>query len=344
MAAVVLGCMRFDPDVQIKGVILNRIAGSRHEDVLRKSIEEHCQIPVVGAIPKLTELNFPERHMGLVPTFEHAWANESIDVMSEIAEKYIDIISIESIARTESRYNREAPKQDQGPVGQANEKDLTKIRPTIGIIKDSAFQFYYPENINALEMAGADIVFISPLNSEKIPEVDALYIGGGFPETHAEVLAENKVFRDKVKSLAESGLPIYGECGGLMYLGEELVLDNKTYPMTGVLPVVFGFSKKPQGHGYTIAEVQNENPYFKVGSELKGHEFHYSSVLQFKGSDKDLVFSMKKGKGFKSQRDGLCYKNVLATYTHIHALGTPEWAASFVIRAQKYKTKMGQAS
>jgi len=175
--------------------------------------------------------------------------------------------------------------------------------------------------------------------------VDALYIGGGFPETHARVLAENTEFRNSLKSLAEDGLPIYGECGGLMYLGESLVLEGVSYPMAGVFPVVFGFSKKPQGHGYTIVEVVGNNPYFKVGSELKGHEFHYSSVLKWNGKESDLAFLMKKGKGFKDQRDGLHYKNVFATYTHLHALGTPVWAESFVQAAGVYKNKKaGQIS
>ncbi|MBE9530894.1 MAG: cobyrinic acid a,c-diamide synthase, partial [Proteobacteria bacterium] len=133
------------------------------------------------------------------------------------------------------------------------------------------------------------------------------------------------------------GLPIYAECGGLMYLGEELVLGEKSFPMAGILPVVFGFSKKPQGHGYTIVAVEQPNPYFKVGTQLKGHEFHYSRVLKWRGTDKDLAFNMKRGAGFINNRDGVCYKNVLATYTHIHALGTPSWAKAMVRNAVAYK-------
>jgi cobyrinic acid a,c-diamide synthase len=124
-----------------------------------------------------------------------------------------------------------------------------------------------------------------------------------------------------------------------MYLGEELVLDGKSYPMAGVLPIVFGFSKKPQGHGYTIVKVERENPYYKVGTEIKGHEFHYSQVLKWRGNDRDLAFSMKRGVGVINKRDGLCYKNVLATYTHIHALGTPSWAHAMVQNAISYRNK-----
>jgi cobyrinic acid a,c-diamide synthase len=212
-----------------------------------------------------------------------------------------------------------------------------RLRPKIGIIRDSAFQFYYPENIEALEAAGAKTVVISPLSSDRIPPIDALYIGGGFPETHARQLAQNIKFREQLNGLAKDGLPIYAECGGLMYLGEELVLDENSFPMAGVLPVVFGFSKKPQGHGYTVVTVEHPNPYFKAGTELKGHEFHYSRVLKWRGTDKHLVFNMKRGVGFINHRDGVCYKNVLATYTHIHALGTPSWAQAMIRNAAAYK-------
>jgi cobyrinic acid a,c-diamide synthase len=338
MAAAVLGCMTFDPDTQIKGVILNRVAGPRHEKVLRKNIEHHCGIPVLGAVPKLDWQNFPERHMGLLPTPEHGWAKDSIQAASQLAVRYLDLESLAAIA------------DDAGPLPVSTDLQESilaeaesllnsdpKLRPRIGIIKDSAFQFYYPENIEALESAGAETIVISSLASDTIPPIDALYIGGGFPETHAQQLAQNVTFKDQLKSLAKDGLPIYAECGGLMYLGEELVLDETSFPMAGVLPVVFGFSKKPQGHGYTVVTVEHPNPYFKVGTQLKGHEFHYSRVVKWRGTNNDLAFNMKRGVGFINNRDGVCYKNVLATYTHIHALGTPSWAKAMVRNAIAYK-------
>jgi cobyrinic acid a,c-diamide synthase len=336
MAAVVLGCIKFDPTVTIKGIILNRVAGPRHENIVRKSVENYCGIPVLGAVPKLGKQNFPERHMGLIPTPEHEWANDSINAALNMAKSYIDLDSLIEIACTS---NQQPATGNQQPAT-SNRQPATGNRqpaPRIGIIKDSAFQFYYPENIDALVAAGAETVFISPLKINKIPPIDALYIGGGFPETHAKELSENEQFRNELKALAEDGLPIYAECGGLMYLGEELVLDNKSYQMAGVLPVVFGLSKKPKGHGYTIISVERENKYFKKGSEIRGHEFHYSYVLEWKGNDEDLVFNMKKGNGFINKMDGLCYKNVLATYTHIHALGTPSWAKTMVSNAISYK-------
>jgi cobyrinic acid a,c-diamide synthase len=359
MAAVVSGCMQFDPDVRIKGVILNRVAGLRHENILRKSIEHFCGVPVIGAVPKLSNQNFPERHMGLVPTPEHSWAKESIDAMSQVATKYMDLEQIKKIACKDG--SRMAGKRDlEESLKFRNSQDRSqKLRisvndqrsekqkvgkdkdvPIIGIIKDSAFQFYYPDNFEALVLAGAKLVFISSLVEQTIPSIDALYIGGGFPETHAEELAGNKKFKEQLKSLGENGLPIYAECGGLMYLGEELVIKEKSYPMVGIFPVSYSFSKKPKGHGYTIVSVVRENPYFKIGTEIKGHEFHYSSVLKWRGDDSDLAFSIKRGTGFINKKDGVCYKNVLATYIHIHALGTPSWAKSMVRNAILYKEKL----
>jgi len=351
MAAVVLGCIKFDPTVKIKGIILNRIAGPRHENIVRKSIEKYCGIPVLGAVPKLGKQNFPERHMGLIPTPEHEWASNSINAALQMAKSYINIDSLIEIANEKSLKKPEEiiPKPElinelstQQVLGYPEKHEPGFSAPKIGIIKDSAFQFYYPENIDALVSSGAEIIFISPLTTNKIPAVDGLYIGGGFPETHAEELSKNEQFRNELKTLAEDGLPIYAECGGLMYLGKELVLNDKSYPMAGVFPIVFGLSQKPKGHGYTIISVERENKYFKKGTEIRGHEFHYSYVIEWKGNDRDLIFNMKKGNGFLNKKDGVCYKNVLATYTHIHALGTPSWAESMVSNAISYKKKQGK--
>ena len=341
MAAVVAGCKHFDRDVPLAGIVLNRVAGARHESILRKSIESHCGIPVLGALPKLGRQNFPERHMGLVPTAEHQWARDSVAAAAKIAQAYIDLeamIKLATAATGPAVTAGDPPRATALPQVAASADGPA---PKIGVVQDSAFQFYYPENIEALVSAGAEIVGVSPLSQDQLPPVDALYIGGGFPETHAERLAENETFRRQIKSLAENGLPIYAECGGLMYLGEALVLDAKTFPMTGVLPAVYGLSRRPQGHGYTVVEVDGENPYFEVGTQLKGHEFHYSKVLEWHGRENDLVFSMQRGSGFVGGRDGVCYQNVLATYTHLHALGTPEWAPALVRRAAEYRAAAG---
>ena len=339
MAAVVAGCHQFDPDVPIRGVILNRVAGSRHENILRQSIETHCGIPVLGAVPKLRQQDFPERHMGLVPTPEHAWAQESVEAIAEVVEKHVDVTALIDIAgRAPAVQPAVSGSIDvYGSGDRENSSSDDRIVPTIGVIRDSAFQFYYPENIEALAAAGGKTIFFSPLETDRVPAVDGLYIGGGFPETHAETLAQNERFRNELKHLADNGLPVYAECGGLMYLGRELILKERSYPMAGVLPISYGFSKRPQGHGYTIISVEKENPYFQVGREHRGHEFHYSRVLAWQGRDEDLVFRMKRGNGIWKGRDGARHKNVLATYTHLHALGVDDWAEGIVRAAREYR-------
>jgi cobyrinic acid a,c-diamide synthase len=353
MAAVVSGCAQFDPEVRIKGIILNRVANPRHEKKLRNSIEHYSKIPVVGAIPRQRHEYFPERHLGLVPTVEHDWANDSIEAIAGIAEKHIDLDAISEIAQNAPELNADdglrpatspsaVSSGSNGSAGSSAESDKAvsahkQEKPRIGVIKDSAFQFYYPENLDALAAEGAELEFISPLEMQVLPELHALYIGGGFPETHAAQLSENQNFARQLKEIVEEGFPIYAECGGLMYLGAELILGDMSYPMTGILQLVFDFYKRPQGHGYTVVKVEGENPYFPIGTEIKGHEFHYSRVKNWSGNDDDLVFRMQRGAGIHDDRDGILYKNVLATYTHIHALGNPGWAKALVAKALDYQ-------
>jgi len=333
VAAMVMGCGRFDPEVNICGVILNRVAGARHESIIRKTVEQYCALPVLGAIPRIKAEVFPERHMGLVPTPEHAGADDSIDKAAGMAQQYLDLDRLMAIAKEAPRFATPS-----GVLEGTNKLPSGRKVPSprIGVIRDAAFQFYYPENLEALEASGAKIVTFNALADPGLPRLDGLYIGGGFPETQAQALAENKGFRQDVRRLGEKGLPIYAECGGLMYLGKGLVLDGVTYPMVGLLPVVFGFSKRPQGHGYTIFEVKKPNPYFRPGTRVRGHEFHYSNVLEWGGKPEDLAFRMVRGSGFDGQGDGVCYRNTLATYSHIHALGTPSWAEAMVDASAKY--------
>ena len=345
MAAVVLGCLHFDPQVKIGGVVLNRVAGTRHEKNLTQNIEYHTGVQVLGAIPKLADNHFPERHMGLVPAPEHTWARGALSAVLRIAKDYLNLEAIARIAIEAPSFEKDVP-TDDAPLFHDKEIRIAVRansggKPRIGIIRDAAFQFYYPENIEALASAGAETVFISPLSQGTIPQLDALYIGGGFPETHARELAENSPFRRELKMLAENGLPIYAECGGLMYLGSSLVLDGKTFPMCDVLPIDFGFHKRPRGHGYTAVTVVGDNPYFALGTELKGHEFHYSYLKTKRCEDLRFAFSMQRGVGLMEGNDGVCYKNVLATYTHIHALGTPGWAPSMVKNALQYRLCTG---
>ncbi len=329
-AAMVLGCKLFDPEVAIKGIILNQVATSRHESIIRSSITHHCNLPVLGAVPRRRDVTFPGRHLGLVPPQEHPSAEQAVAMAAEVVEQCLELDKLSELA------NNASPLIVPDILKRGiSRKRRRRVR--IGVIRDSAFQFYYPENLEELTRRGAMLVEISALRDKELPEIDALYIGGGFPETHGEVLSANTSFRNSIRESAEAGLPIYAECGGLMYLGEALVLKGKTYPMAKIFPITFGLQKRPQGHGYTIFEVEKSNPYFAVGCTLKGHEFHYSRAIKLRDDRISLVFRVKRGYGLDGKRDGLCYKNVLATYSHIHALGTSEWADALVRLAIAYK-------
>jgi cobyrinic acid a,c-diamide synthase len=209
--------------------------------------------------------------------------------------------------------------------------------PRIGFIRDRAFWFYYPENLEQLERRGAVLVEVNAISSPQLPEMDALYIGGGFPETQARALAENRRFRKNLKEEIENGLPVYAECGGFMYLGERLLVDNRSYPMVGALPVEFILQKTPQGHGYTVLKVAAPNPYYHVGDEVRGHEFHYSRPVVTREKGLQFAFTVNRGRGIDGVRDGLCRKNVLATYTHVHAAGNSHWAEGLFEAALSHK-------
>jgi len=332
-AAAVLGCQHLDPEVSIQGVVLNRVSGPRHEEMLRTTIERYCRVPVVGAIPKLKEDDFPERHMGLVTALEHPEAREAIFSRIQVVERYLDLDKVLAIAD-------QAPPLTWEPVYPRKRASKAYRQPTIGIIRDSAFQFYYPENLEALERRGASLLTINALQDTFLPELDGLYIGGGFPETHAEQLAANDQLRKKLRSAIEAGLPVYAECGGLMYLGRNLEIKGNIYPMVQALPMDFRLEQKPQGHGYTELEVVNTNPFYPVGTTLRGHEFHYSRVTRFDLSPESLAFAMRRGSGILDRKDGVCYKNILATYSHVHAIGTPEWAEGLIRRALAYQREL----
>jgi len=344
IAAMVLGCQNMDRAVSIGGIVLNRIATNRQEALIRKAIEKRCGLPVVGAIPKLKKDPFPERHMGLTPFQESRDVAESLALVSDIGEKYIDVDRVLKIANEASPL--ETGIKDYGlGINKKITTVVTNPQPLtpnpvvkIGIIRDSAFQFYYQENFEELERQGASLIEVSPLSETKLPELDALYMGGGFPETHAIALADNVSFRKSLLDAVQKGLPVYAECGGLMYLGKSLVLAGQTYPMVGALPIIFGLEKKPQAHGYSIVEVGKDNPYFSVKTVLRGHEFHYSRVLEIEQDSTYMAFNVKRGHGIIDDKDGICYKNVLAAYTHLHAIGSPEWADGMINSAKKFKS------
>ncbi len=329
LAAFVLGCLKLDPDVQIAGVILNKIAGARHERVIRETIEKITGIPVLGAIPKLNLINLlPERHLGLVTPEEHGKTKNSCNELGRIVEKYVDTDKIYELANKSNQL-------ESRPELTINRYKTDK-QITVGYFYDSAFTFYYPENIEELEKSGAKLKKISPLQDSFLPDMDVLYIGGGFPETHAEILSKNGSLLKEVKNAAEDGLPIYAECGGLIFLAESLRCGNELYPMSSVLPINVEIRSKPVGHGYCEFQVDRVNPFFPVGNRIKGHEFHYSAIVD--GLDKiSTAYRVLRGSSYLNGREGFVYKNVFASYFHLHALSLPVWADVILNAAKNFK-------
>jgi cobyrinic acid a,c-diamide synthase len=332
VAAMVLGCRELDPRIDIRGVVLNRLGSSRQEAIIRQAIEHAVGIPVVGALPRMTKDVFPQRHLGVTPHQEHANARQVGDTLAEMAAEYIDLAAVEGLMAECGNVTAEvaAPQAGQpSGIGQSE-------RMRIGVLRDAAFQFYYPDNLEALVAEGGELVEIDALTAVELPELDGLYIGGGFPETSARQLAANEKFRASLRRAAGAGLPIYAECGGLIYLGESILLDGTEYPLAGVFPVRFGLARKPQAHGYTVLLVSGSNPFYPPGLEIKGHEFRYSTVIDWRGEVSSLAMTMKRGVGFIGGADGLVFNNVLALYTHIHAAATPEWAPALIAKAREY--------
>ncbi|MDD5563195.1 MAG: cobyrinate a,c-diamide synthase [Thermoanaerobaculaceae bacterium] len=324
VAAQILGCQVMDPKLNLAAVIINRVASRRHEAVIREAIAQTTDVPVLGAIPAQETLDLPSRHLGLVPVAEHPRAQEIVERAADLVGAHVDLDALLAVAA-------EAPRIEALPAAPAPTHGGPSVR--IGVARDAAFSFYYPENLEGLERAGAELVFVSPLADGALPEMDALYLGGGFPEEHAVGLAENRGFREALGRRVADGMPVWAECGGLMYLARELVTGNVAHPMVGAIPVTVEQTGRPQGHGYVAARVDAPNPFLAAGTALRGHEFHYSRIVSG-GDPLPTALAVQRGVGTGGGRDGILAANALACYTHIHAAGAPEWAPAMVRAAR----------
>jgi len=322
LAACVLGCQALDPGIRLAGVVLNQVSGPRHERVIRDALERLCDIPVVGVVPRLAgDARLPSRHLGLVTPAEHEDLEGPGRPLVEQVGRRLALHSVLALARSAAATECAAPPVARGGDGRG-------LR--IGLVRDSAFTFYYPENLESLETAGAEIVAISSLTAAALPDdLHALYIGGGFPETHAAAIGDNRPFLDDLRRRAEAGLPIYAECGGLMLLARRLRHGDRVSVMAGVLPCDVEVCPTPQGHGYAEIVVDVANPFFPVGVSLRGHEFHYSRIVD-SGRVPATACWVRRGVGSLRGRDAIVRHNVWAAYTHLHARATPEWATGLL--------------
>ncbi len=300
-AAMELGFSTYDPDVKMAGTILNRVGSERHLSMLKNSL----RLPIFAALPRQKDVEMKSRHLGLEMGFER---EHDLDALASFVEDNSDLDKILELGL------ELCPGREQEGDRVAAEKDVR-----IGIAYDEAFCFYYYENFRELERRGAELVFFSPLRDD-MPDVDGLYIGGGYPELHAAAL-ESAPARKQIKKASEDGMPIYGECGGLIYLCSEIAFEEGSYKMAGALPAATIMTKKLQALGYAEAEVVGPNPVVEMGEIVRGHEFHYSRV-ECEG-DARFAYKLRRGKGISEGRDGLVEHSTLGGYMHAHFYSYP---------------------
>lgn len=321
IAPLILGYQAFDKNINIAGIILNQVRGKRHEKKLRDVIAHYTDVPVLGAVSHNPEIAITERHLGLIPSNEQQEAENQITRIAELIGEQVDLDALIKIAQTAPEL---APATDSAKVA------ATGTPVTIGIARDEAFGFYYADDLQALENAGAKLVNINMITDRELPEIDGLFIGGGFPETRLRELSANDSMRKSVHDAIEAGLPVYAECGGLMYLTRQIKWQDEPFPMVGVIQADTVMHKRPQGRGYTRLRENGNSPWhINESSEFAAHEFHYSGLENLDKST-TYAYEVLRGTGIDGKNDGIVYKNLLACYTHLrHTENTP-WAEKFV--------------
>ena len=325
VAPLLLGYQQFDPDVNIAGVIFNMAGGARHAAKLRSVAETYTDIPVLGVVNRHKDLELTERHLGLMPSNEN---QQSANIIKAIASQVSDQVDLEACLSV-AKQSGELPNYSPLEI-----PDMPNTTVRIGICEDRAFSFYYLSDLHALQLAGAELVSINTLEDSELPNIDGLFIGGGFPETHMQALSQNKSIRESIRQSIEAGLPAYAECGGLMYLSKRLNWDGQSAEMVGVIPSDATMHEKPQGRGYVKLEETGAMPWPGETSVpvVGAHEFHYSSLdnldaLHRKGS---FAYTVRRGKGITGEQDGWVYKNLLASYSHLRDTEQHHWARRFV--------------
>jgi len=324
IAPLILGYQVFEPGVRIAGVILNQLGGSRHESKLRAVIEHYTDVPVVGAVHHDDRLGIVERHLGLMPSNEVNEAQTRIAAIAEIVARSIDLDRLLQIAGA-------APALAPPPVPStvaSSPSPPDRIR--LAIARDAAFGFYYPGDLEALRVAGAELVPFDTLRDTRLPAADALFIGGGFPETQMERLEANRALRRDIRDAIERGMPAYAECGGLMYLSRSLRWGERRCEMVGVIPADTVMHDRPMGRGYVRLRETGRGPWpSSTGAEVRAHEFHYSSLENI-DANLEFAYDVLRGSGVDGRHDGIVYKNLLACYTHMRHLASNPWAERFV--------------
>ena len=324
-AAIVLGFKQYDPEVNIAGVIVNRLGSASHKDMVVQAVER-LGVPVIGTVRRNGELAMPERHLGLTPVTENK-ALQTVAAMGRQMSEEIALDKLLGIAGTAPLFSV--------PGGQKPAAGEPSV--SIGIAQDEAFSFYYPESLQFLVEAGAELVPFSPLQDTCLPPVDGLILGGGFPEMFVEQLEGNAAMRQAVKEACEAGMPVYAECGGFMYLSEEIAdFQGQVYRMAGVVPAKCAMQQKLETVGYVEVTALADTVLVSKGGSLRGHEFHFSAMTPL-SVEFPWAFQFTKVRNGMTYPGGFAGKRVLASYLHMHFAGNPQAARSFVGHCQAYR-------
>jgi cobyrinic acid a,c-diamide synthase len=323
IAPLILGYQAFDRDIRIAGVILNNLGGSRHEAKLRAVIEHYTDVAVVGAVHHDPELGIVERHLGLMPSNESGEAEHQVGAIAGKVAAQVDLDRLLAIARSAPPLTARL-----APATPAPRLDLR-----IGVARDRAFGFYYPDDLEALAAAGAEVVPVDLVRDRELPLLDGLFIGGGFPEVLMGELEANASMRESVRRAVEGGLPTYAECGGLMYLARSLTWRGRRCAMAGVIPGDVVMHDKPVGRGYVKLAETGEGPWPAGTGELRAHEFHYSTLENLPARAR-WAYRVLRGHGVDGEHDGYVHKNLLASYTHLRSVSGHNWAERFVAQVR----------
>ena len=334
IAPLLMGYSAFDAEVNIAGVIFNKVAGSRQESKLRASVQQYTDLEVAGSIPRNDSLLAPERHLGLLPPDESDRAGERISELADIIENSVDIDHLLEISRKATLPVVTAMRRTTG-------QNDPKVR--IGIARDSAFGFYYADDLDALREAGADLLFFNSLKDAVLPDVDGVFLGGGFPETHMPALEANAGLRADIRQKARNGLPVYAECGGMMYLAERIEWNGESADMVGFIPGVVQMHDKPRGRGLVRLKETGHGKWSKALRDgepaiLTAHEFHYASLT---GLPEDTLFAHEvlRGYGIDGAHDGIVRNNVQAGFCHHRTTAGNDWAVRFVDFVRRCKKR-----
>jgi len=323
IAATTLGFIKFHRNSHIAGIILNKIGSKKHE-LLCKCALEKTNIPIIGIIPNNPELNLESRHLGLISTLDNKFLKNKIEKISKIISKFLDIKQIIKISKNTMSLEKKSKLVHK------------KAKTTIAVALDTSFNFYYQDNLEALRREGANLKFFSPIKDKIIPKCDGLYIGGGFPEILGDLLEKNQTMKKTIKKLSENNLPIYAECGGLMYLTKSILSNNKRHKMVGLFDADTKMTKKMRLN-YTKGKIIQKNLISEKLHNFQGHEFHYSQ-LDSVSADSKFAYDLEIGEGIKKHQDGMIEYNTLASYGHLY-FDSSNYAQIFVKNCLNYSKR-----